>query len=247
MAGMEWGGAPGVILAAVIGVFIASKVPSFSESSKEKEGNGNNTSSAEREEDFRFSLLLLCALVIKSDGNSTPNELTYVRKQFIHMFGKEKTNESFRKFNVYDRRHIRLRPVIDRIRRHIPYHSRLQLLHFMLNIGRSDGPLNDAEFHLIHRISRLLYIHERDFASMAAMFDRAKGPKRTPVEASYAILKVTPNSTVEEIKKAYRRLAREFHPDRIQGLGPDVGKVAQEKFIRVQEAYETIRSVRGFK
>ncbi|MDX5325957.1 MAG: hypothetical protein LPK80_06820, partial [Bacteroidota bacterium] len=62
MAGMEWGGAPGVILAAVIGVFIASKVPSFSESSKEKEGNGNNTSSAEREEDFRFSLLLLCAL-----------------------------------------------------------------------------------------------------------------------------------------------------------------------------------------
>ena len=54
-------------------------------------------------------------------------------------------------------------------------------------------------------------------------------------------------ATDEEIKKAYRRLAMKYHPDKVEGLGEEVKKNAEAQFREINEAYETLKNLRGFK
>ena len=62
----------------------------------------------------------------------------------------------------------------------------------------------------------------------------------------YDNLKISRNATTQEIKKAYRRLAQKYHPDRIDTNDAAVRRGAEQKFKRIQEAYESIQKQRGF-
>ena len=64
-------------------------------------------------------------------------------------------------------------------------------------------------------------------------------------ESAYTVLEISPSATDEEVKKAYRSMAMKNHPDKVANLGPEVQKAAQEKFQKIQEAYETIKRERG--
>ena len=64
-------------------------------------------------------------------------------------------------------------------------------------------------------------------------------------DSAYAVLGISPSATDDEVKSAYRRMAMKNHPDKVATLGPDVQKAAEEKFRKVQEAYETIKKQRG--
>mgnify|MGYP000579513840 CR=1 FL=1 len=63
----------------------------------------------------------------------------------------------------------------------------------------------------------------------------------------YEVLGVGKNASDEELKKAYRKLAMKYHPDKVRGLGESHEKAAAEKFIAVQEAYDHIKKDRGIK
>ena len=65
--------------------------------------------------------------------------------------------------------------------------------------------------------------------------------------ASYTILEIDSTVSDQEVKKAYRRMANKFHPDKVSHLGKDLRKVAEEKFKSVNEAYQTIKKDRGLK
>jgi DnaJ like chaperone protein len=65
-------------------------------------------------------------------------------------------------------------------------------------------------------------------------------------DSDYKILDVSSSATEEEVKKAYRKLALRFHPDRLQGLSDSEKKAAEEKFLRVQSAYEGIKKKNGW-
>jgi len=65
-------------------------------------------------------------------------------------------------------------------------------------------------------------------------------------DAAFKILEVDTNATDEEVKKAYRKMAMKYHPDKVSYLGEDFKKVAHEKFQKVNEAYEQIKKERGF-
>jgi len=66
--------------------------------------------------------------------------------------------------------------------------------------------------------------------------------------SAYAVLGCSPDDSVDQIKKAYRHLVSEYHPDKIaaKGLPEEFKKVAEEKFREIQEAYGRIREERGF-
>lgn len=63
--------------------------------------------------------------------------------------------------------------------------------------------------------------------------------------SSYKILEISPEATHDEVKKAYRKMARKFHPDKVHHLGEDFQKMAEDKFKMVNEAYENIKQERG--
>ena len=65
--------------------------------------------------------------------------------------------------------------------------------------------------------------------------------------AAYQILEIEATATDDDVKKAYRRMAMKFHPDKVAQLGEDVQKAAGEKFKKVQLAYESIQKQRGMK
>jgi len=65
-------------------------------------------------------------------------------------------------------------------------------------------------------------------------------------ENAYKILEISENATVDEIKTAYRKMAKKYHPDRVLHLGKEHQKGAEEKFRQVQESYERIQKERGF-
>ena len=63
----------------------------------------------------------------------------------------------------------------------------------------------------------------------------------------YKILEVSPNATDDEVKKAYRKAAMKYHPDKVSHLGEDVRKKAEEQFAKVNQAYDKIKAARGMK
>jgi DnaJ like chaperone protein len=63
----------------------------------------------------------------------------------------------------------------------------------------------------------------------------------------YKILEVSPDASDDEVKKAYRVAAMKHHPDKVSHLGEDVRKKAEEKFAKVNEAYDKIKAARGMK
>ena len=67
------------------------------------------------------------------------------------------------------------------------------------------------------------------------------------VDSDYKILGINSNATDDELKKAYRKMAIKFHPDKVATMGEEYVKGAKEKFQQIQEAYEAIKKERGLK
>lgn len=189
--------------------------------------------------DFELNLLSLASLVIKADGKVSQTELDYVRHYFIQAYGRERANATFRVFNeVVKKREVSAANISSYLRQRTRYESRLQILHFLFSIANADGLVSSAEARTINEISNYLGIHARDFSSIKAMF--FKNP-----DSAYKILEISRNATDVEIKKAYRDMVKKYHPDKLQHLDEAHRKGGEEKFKKVQEAYEQIQKERG--
>lgn len=71
---------------------------------------------------------------------------------------------------------------------------------------------------------------------------RAAGSGSREQQDPYTILGIPPGASREEIKAAYRRLAAQYHPDKVQHLGKDFQKMAEERFKEIQQAYDELNS-----
>jgi DnaJ like chaperone protein len=119
------------------------------------------------------------------------------------------------------------------------YESRLQILHFLFSIANADGRVSEAETNEINRISGFLGVQFRDFESIKAMF--FKNP-----DSAYKILEIENTASDAEVKSAYRTMAKKYHPDKLQHMDEAYQKGAEDKFRKVQEAYEQLQKERGF-
>ncbi len=119
------------------------------------------------------------------------------------------------------------------------YHARIQLLHFLYGIAQADGYVSGDEVIKIQEIAYFLDISSEDISSIKNMFYK-------DLDSSYKILGIDQNATIQEIKKAYRKKAIEYHPDKVEHLGEDIRKGAEEKFKKVNEAYEQLKKERAF-
>ncbi len=189
--------------------------------------------------DFELHLLSLASLVIKADGKVTQVELDYVRKYFVQAYGKDRANATFRIFNeVIKKQEISAQNICNILRQRTRYESRLQILHFLFSIANADGYVSEQEVLEIQRIANYLGVFSNDFGSIKAMF--FKNP-----DSAYKILEIDRNATNDEVKIAYRAMAKKYHPDKLQHLDEAHKRGGEEKFKKVQEAYEQIKKERG--
>lgn len=239
-AGFTLGGPIGGIIGFVVGSFIDGiSVEDFVNEQQEyqreeHQGRRGRATSG----DFEISLLILASIVIKADGKIDKRELDYVRMYFVKMYGKERANHAFKLFNGIIKKQISTRQVCLQIRQHMSHSTRLQLIHFLFGIAQADGQVLSLEEEEIRRIAGYLYVNEFDYGSIKAMFYNES-------DSDYKILEVSKNATNEEVKKAYRKMAKKYHPDKLQGLGEEHLKGAKEKFQKIQLAYEKIKKERG--
>jgi DnaJ like chaperone protein len=124
------------------------------------------------------------------------------------------------------------------VRQYMDYSSRLQLLHYLFGIASADGGFNVREIEMAFRIAQLLGIRQPDIESVKAMFVK-------DTQSAYKILEIQPDVSDEEVKKAYRKMALKYHPDRVAHLGDDVQKAANKKFQELNAAYESVKKERG--
>jgi len=190
--------------------------------------------------DFELNLLSLASLVIKSDGNVSQKELDYVRHYFVQAYGKDRANATFKTFNeVIKKREISASKICAYLKPRLRYEVRLQVIHFLFNIAQADGHISEKEILKLQEISRYFSITSYDFQSIKAMFIKS-------ADSAYKILEIDKNASNEDIKKAYRKMVKKYHPDKLVNMDEAYQKGAREKFNQVQEAYEKLQKERGF-
>ena len=131
----------------------------------------------------------------------------------------------------------KLRQVCMQLNSHIQHSSRLEIIHFLFGVAASDNEIHPKEVETIKRIATYMNINPYDFESIKSMIV-AKGSSDS--EKWYKILGITKNATDVEVKKAYRKMAVKYHPDKLIGVSEDIKNLAEEKFLAVKEAYEQI-------
>lgn len=189
--------------------------------------------------DFTASLLVLSAAVMKSDGRVMQSELDYVKKFLAKNFGEAHAQQQLQLLKNILAQDIPLHDVCNQIKHFMPHSERLQIVHYLFGISKADNHVHEAELQTIHTIANYLNVSAADFNSLKAMYFR-------DTNSDYKILEIETSATDEEVKKAYRKMAVKFHPDKVAALGDEVQKAANEKFQKVQQAYENIRKQRGF-
>ena len=227
--GLGW--AFGGPIGAIIGFALGSL---FSNTSESEQYIGTTT----QQRDFNVSLLVLSAAVMKADGSIKKSELDYVKRFFLTNFGQERAEKYILMLREILKQDIQIYDVSQQIGRFMDYSSKLQLLHYLFGIASADGSTHQNEIDIISSISKYMGISSSDFQSIKAMFVQE-------VDSAYKILGVDSNATDDEVKKAYREMAKKYHPDKVAYLGEDVRKSAEQKLQEVNDAYEKIKKQRG--
>ncbi|MFA6821476.1 MAG: TerB family tellurite resistance protein [Sphaerochaetaceae bacterium] len=115
------------------------------------------------------------------------------------------------------------------------------MLDVLVGIAAADGKIDPSEERLINRAASI-------FRISASLLDAIKKRYTNNLDDAYALLGLTRQASEGDIKRAYRRLSIDYHPDSIasKGLPEEFTLFASEKFRSIQEAYEAIKKERGF-
>ncbi|MFA5418921.1 MAG: TerB family tellurite resistance protein [Bacteroidales bacterium] len=188
--------------------------------------------------DFVASLLVLTAAVMKVDGKVTRSELEFVKRFLVNNFGVQRATEYVGMLGEIVKKEFNVSEMSLQIKQYMDYSSRLMLLQYLFGVAMSDGKAGKEEIGLINTIASYLGISRPDYESIMAMFIK-------DTESAYKILEIEPSATNEEVKKAYRELAKKYHPDKVAHLGEEVKKAAEEKIMQLNAAYDSIKAKRG--
>jgi DnaJ like chaperone protein len=188
--------------------------------------------------DFAMSLLVLSAAVMKADQKVVRSELEFVRNFFVNQFGTEEGTRLISMLREILKQDIDVQQVSIQVGQYTDYSVKLQLVHYLFGIAAADGLYHPDEVAMISSISTFMGIPASEFTSIKAMFVK-------DLNWAYDVLEITTSATDEEVKKAYREMAKKHHPDKVAHLGDDVKHAATVKFQEISSAYEEIKKQRA--
>ena len=233
------GWALGGPLGGLVGYFIGSLFEGDSQQAQ-RVYQGGGFSANEQRNSFLVSLLVLSAAVMKSDGKVMKSELEYVKDFIRRSFGESALPQARQILKAALEKDIDVPQICAQIKLYMDPSQRLQLFHYLVGIANADGHMGQTEVEDLKRMAMYLGIPSQEAESIIAMFGGQD------VNSAYKVLEIDPSTSDDEVKKAYKRMAIKHHPDKVESLGDDVKKAAEEKFKSIAAAYETIKKERGF-
>ena len=187
--------------------------------------------------DFMVSLLVLFAKVMKADGKLLKSELDYVKSFLKRNLSRQQAQVFIKMFQEILKQEYSTAEVCRQIQRSMDHPSRLELMHVLFGLSASDGEIHPEEVRVIHTISGYLNISIKDYESIKAIFIK-------DINSVYKILEIDSSASDNDVKKAYRKMAVKYHPDKVAHLGKEIQKTAEEKFKAVNDAYSEIKKQR---
>ena len=237
-AGLALGGPIGALLGATAG----HAVDRFASADARKDGDApKDEEAATKKIAFTIGVIVLSAKMAKADGVVTRDEIAAFREVF-HIPPEEARNvgrvwdlarRDVEGFEIYAQQIARLfnpgSPVLE------------ELLLSLFHIAQADGVIHQNELAYLDRVSGIF-----GFDAMAFQRIRAVAGDKD-AEDPYSVLGVSADADTAAVKKAYRTLIREHHPDRLiaQGLPEEFVAAATEKMATINTAYDRIAKQRG--
>ena len=240
------------ILGAFLGFFIGSIVDRISAYGI---GGVNPLSSGRRQTIFLETVFILMGKLAKADGHISKDEVAYV-EQFMQKLGMSAEHRQrgialFKRGTVPD---FEYEPTLRQFMGACGHtHSlRQMLLVYLIVMAVSDGRIDTAEERLLIDIARQLGYDQAAFQHMLEMvlnqshFAGGQANSATALDDAYKALGVSKDASDQEVKRAYRKLISQYHPDKLigQGLPEDMIAVATEQAKEVQLAYDLIAKSR---
>ena len=237
-AGMALGGPIGAILgiAAGHGVDKARRFDNFQ--------SNNKFSNEQKEQIFATSVIALAAKLAKADGNISKSEILIFKK--IFEFPKEDEKAISRIFNSAKENIDDYKEIAKQVFDVFKYDKSLllELLNSLFLIAYADEELHSKEKSMLLEISKIFNFSKDEFDSILNIHDSKNFNKSYSIDKSYKILGVNKNISIEQISARYKELVKQYHPDRLQGMGlpKEFIELANQKLTAINKAYNEIKN-----
>lgn len=194
---------------------------------------------------FYVSLASLAAKMAKADGVVTEDEIRAF-DNFVIQELRVPAQERKMIANIFNEAKNSPDSGIDiarQFRQLIGYQPEVlqTMIHLLFRISMADGHFHPAEDYFIHQVANILGLSQIEYEQIKVLFVKTN-------HKSFQILGVSPQASDSDIKDAYKKLVREYHPDRLmaKGVPEDFIKIANEKMANINNAYDQVRKERGF-
>lgn len=257
-AGLGWaiGGPIGALLGYWLGKSISpdKQVGSGFTDGSQHRGPYRNTGT---QQDVNAALMVLIAAVMKVDGQVRKSELDFVKRFLLANYGEERGKQMLKVLHEMVQKDIPINQVCQQIKVNTDYSTRYHMVDFLFGIGAADGEFHQSEINMLRLIAQYLGISASDYTSI---FERHVGygdssysgnSNRSSYSGStydkdpYRVLGIDSSATDDEVKKAYRRMAMKYHPDRVAGMSEEMQRNAAEQMKEINQAYEVIKQRRA--
>jgi len=198
------------------------------------------------------NVLGFMAAIVKADGVVKTSEVKAVMDSLEKIYKLDSSDMAMARnaFAQMLSTRLNIRELGDSFNKYANKAMKLTLIATLFKVSYADGDLSTAEEKMINAIARYIHISRFELRSIKASFGynertRTYYSSNDEEKKSYDILGVSEETPVEEIKKRYRTLVKEYHPDKFQSIDEVAAGIASNKMAEINRAYHTIKSARG--
>ena len=189
---------------------------------------------------FELSLLRLSSLLIKADGKVEESEVLAVRTFFNKTFGQARSNRLFKELKNNPPISNNIDQILNDIKSRLEPSKLFLVIQFLFSVALADRELAISEEEFIFQVGRKLGFSTARLIEIKAQFMGHSQSSLSNSDANLDLLGLKKGATKDDIKAAYRRLAKTYHPDKLAGVDDAIKKIAEEKFKEIKDAYENL-------
>jgi len=245
------GGAPALLnflgflfFSGFIGVFLLIAVLYGFSYYVQRRVSSYESSQSESHKRFVYLLVHILVKIAQADGHFTKAELATMTNFFQYHLHYDQDQMYWVKQLIKDAREaeVDMNGLLEEFRNSFAYEPRLILLELIYQIIYTKRPPIEDEVILARQIASFLQISSYDLRTIEAKY--RYGQQQSAVNSAqseerfYAVLGLENGADFAAIKKAYRKLSMQYHPDKVAHLGEEFKGVAEEKMKEINEAYD---------